>query len=182
MLVIAVGMFFLPPDARTSVGRSLQEGLGLAMGLIVMCMGVWLLLQRLAGRADHIHVGGGHHHGHPQSGVGNPELEGSAGAVRWGGLILLGITGGLVPCWDAIVLLLAAVGRSQFLFALPMVLAFSAGLAAVLVLIGIIVVQVPRFAQSRLGYGKIVRALPIVSAVVVTLMGVWLCYEGVNGR
>jgi ABC-type nickel/cobalt efflux system permease component RcnA len=63
-----------------------------------------------------------------------------------------------------------------------MVLAFSAGLAAVLVLIGIIVVQVPRFAQSRLGYGKIVRALPILSAVVVTLMGLWLCYEGVHGR
>ena len=51
-----------------------------------------------------------------------------------------------------------------------------------LVLIGILVVQVPNFARSRLGYGKIVRALPIVSAVVVTLMGVWLCYEGVHGR
>jgi nickel/cobalt transporter (NicO) family protein len=176
-------LFFLPQDARASFGQALQNGLGLAMGLLVVCLGVWLLLQRLSGRADHFHVGGGHHHHGPaELEVAGPKVEAQPGALRWGGLILLGITGGLVPCWDAIYLLLYTVGRSQFAIALPAVLAFSAGLAGVLVLIGILVVQVPRFAQSRLGYGKIVRALPIFSAVVVTLMGLWLCYEGVHGR
>jgi ABC-type nickel/cobalt efflux system permease component RcnA len=188
VMLIAGILFFLPDDARASFGRAIHDGLGLAMGLLVVCMGVWLLLQRLSGRADHFHVGGGHHHHHHEpSGSAVPEVsdqnaEAQPGALRWGGLILLGITGGLVPCWDAIYLLLYTVGRSQFAIALPAVLAFSAGLAGVLVLIGILVVQVPRFAQSRLGYGKIVRALPIVSAVVVTLMGLWLCYEGVHGR
>jgi nickel/cobalt transporter (NicO) family protein len=102
--------------------------------------------------------------------------------VRWLGLIVLGSTGGLVPCWDAIYLLLYTVGRSQFALALPAVLAFSAGLASVLVLVGVLVVQVPNFARSRWGNGRIVRALPIASALIVTLMGVWLCYEGVHGR
>ena len=64
---------------------------------------------------------------------------------------------------------------------LPLLLAFSAGLAGVLVLIGVLVVQVPHFARSRWGGGKVVRALPIFSAVVVTLMGLWLCYEGAHG-
>jgi ABC-type nickel/cobalt efflux system permease component RcnA len=180
VLLLAILLFCLPVAARASFGSVIQQGLGLAMGLIVVCMGFWLLLQRLAGRADHVHIGGGHHHhGNQGSEAGSRE---SMPTVRWWGLIMLGITGGLVPCWDAIYLLLYTVGRSQFLIALPTVLAFSAGLAGVLVLIGVLVVQVPRFARSRWGNGKVVRALPILSAVVVTLMGLWLCFEGVRGQ
>jgi ABC-type nickel/cobalt efflux system permease component RcnA len=181
VILIAVILFNLPDQSRTSFGRFIQDGLGLLMGLIVVCMGFWLLLQRLAGRADHVHIGGAHHHHHH----GHPAPERSSESpsnVQWWGLVVLGVTGGLVPCWDAIYLLLYAVGRGQVLLALPAVLAFSTGLAAVLVLVGVLVVQVPNFARSRWGNGKIVRALPIVSAVVVTLMGVWMCYEGVQGR
>ena len=37
----------------------------LVMGLLVSCLGVWLLLRRLAGQADHFHLPGhGHHHHH----------------------------------------------------------------------------------------------------------------------
>jgi ABC-type nickel/cobalt efflux system permease component RcnA len=182
VLAMAGVLFCLPPDARTSFGATIQNGLGLAMGLLVMCLGFWLLLQRLSGRADHFHVGGGqhhHHHYHHHHHAAEPAADGES-AVRWWGLIVLGMTGGLVPCWDAIVLLMAAVGRSELLLAFPMVLAFSAGLAGVLVLIGVLVVQVPKFARSRWGNGRVVRALPIVSAAIVTLMGLWLCYEGVR--
>src|SRR5262249_1002809 len=55
VLLIAALLFFLPVEARDSFGRAIQDGLGLAMGLIVVCMGFWLLLQRLSGRADHVH-------------------------------------------------------------------------------------------------------------------------------
>jgi ABC-type nickel/cobalt efflux system permease component RcnA len=181
VLLIAATLFFLPGEARESFGRVIQNGLGLTMGLLVVCMGSWLLLQRLAGRADHVHVGGGHHH-HHHHGEPEPVVNENRGGVRWWGLIVLGITGGLVPCWDAIYLLLYAVGRNMLGLALPAVLAFSAGLAGVLVLIGVLVVQVPNFARSRWGNGRFVRALPIASALVVTLMGVWLCYEGVYGH
>src|SRR5439155_16063621 len=40
-------------------------------GLLVTGMGLWLLLRRLAGQADHFHLGGqghGHHHEHLQRG------------------------------------------------------------------------------------------------------------------
>jgi ABC-type nickel/cobalt efflux system permease component RcnA len=181
VIAIAVVLAFLSGPAREIFLRALQHGLGLVMGLLVTCMGFWLLLQRLSGRADHVHIGGGHHHhhhGNPDAGVRNHETAG----VRWWGLIVLGVAGGLVPCWDAIYLLLFTVGRSQFMIALPAVLAFSAGLAGVLVLVGVLVVQVPQFARSRWGNGTIVSALPIASAVVVTAMGVWLCYEGVHGQ
>jgi ABC-type nickel/cobalt efflux system permease component RcnA len=156
----------------------IQNGLGLVLGLTIACMGFWLLLQRLTGRADHIHLNGGHHHHHD----GQHHHHVPPSSVSWWGLVVLGVTGGLVPCWDAIVLLFYTIGSSRFWLVLPAILAFSAGLAIVLVAIGIVVVQVPRFVESRWGNGRIIRALPIVSAIVVTLMGLWLCYEGVHGR
>jgi ABC-type nickel/cobalt efflux system permease component RcnA len=102
------------------------------------------------------------------------------GRVGWWSLLVLGVTGGIIPCWDAIALLAVTVGSSQFWLALPLVLSFSVGLAGVLVAIGILVVKARRFAGSRWGEGRIVRALPIVSAILVTALGIWLCYESVH--
>lgn len=98
----------------------------------------------------------------------------------WWALTVLGISGGLIPCWDAIALLVLAVGMNLFWLALPVLLAFSAGLAAVLVLIGIAVVKFRGLLGS--GEGRVICALPILSAIVVTLMGFWICYEAVNGK
>jgi nickel/cobalt exporter len=129
------------------------------------------LLQRIAGKADHIHLDGGHHH-HTHAPAEN--------SVNWRGLTILGITGGMIPCWDAIAVLFSSLGRGEFWFVLAAVLTFSAGLAVVLVLLGILVVQAPRYVESRFGSGRLLKALPIISAVFVTLMGLWLCYQGVH--
>jgi nickel/cobalt transporter (NicO) family protein len=169
VILLAVIMALLPNDAQRSFQKWIQNGLGLVLGLTVACMGFWLLLQRLAGRADHVHVGGGHH---------GP----SARELSWWGLVMLGVTGGIVPCWDAIILLFYTVGTNRFWLVLPAVLAFSAGLAVVLVLIGILVVQVPRFVEARGGDGKLLRSLPLVSALAVLAVGLWLCFEWSQGR
>lgn len=101
--------------------------------------------------------------------------------MTWWGLVLLGISGGIVPCWDAITMLVLAVGMNLFWLALPLLLAFSAGLAGVLVLLGILVVKVRGLAGSRWGEGRLVRSLPILSALFIAAMGMWLCWEGVQG-
>jgi nickel/cobalt exporter len=176
VIILAIVMTLLPNDAQRTFQTWIQNGLGLVLGLMVACMGFWLLLQRLAGRADHVHVGSGHHHHH------GPASQAPARALSWWGLVMLGVTGGIVPCWDAIVLLFYTVGTSRFWLVLPAVLAFSAGLAVVLVLIGILVVQVPRFVEARGGDGRVMRALPTVSAIAVILVGLWLCYEWSQGR
>ena len=185
VLLIAFGLLFLPEGMSEGTRKTVQTGLGLAMGLAIVCLGFYLLLLRLSGRADHIHLGGGHHHHHHghhrhhehhhADGTGHGEK------VSTWGLIVLGITGGLIPCWDAIAMLVLAVGMNLFWLAFPMLLAFSAGLAGVLVLIGILVVKFRNFAGSHWGEGRLVRALPIVSAILVTVMGFWLCYEAVHG-
>lgn len=176
VLILALIVAFLPAEQQRAFMAWLVNGLGLVMGLMVVGIGFWLLLQRLAGRADHVHLGSGHHH----HGPGEPAQP--ARALSWWGLTLLGITGGMIPCVDAIILFVWTVGTSRFWLVLPAILAFSAGLAVVLVVIGVLVVQAPRFAESRFGRGRWLRALPIASAIVVTLMGIWLCFEAVRGQ
>jgi ABC-type nickel/cobalt efflux system permease component RcnA len=103
--------------------------------------------------------------------------------VRKWELIALGVSGGIVPCWDAILLLGVAVSAQRLWLAQPLQLAFSAGLDSVLIAIGIGVVYARRWAGSRwgpaLGAGG-VRALPILSAIVITVLGLWLCYDSVQ--
>jgi len=161
-------------------------------GLLIAGMGFWLLLRRLSGGADHVHLGGHnhHHHGRPhdhshanhyhdEQGHVHP-LPIASGAVGWWGLIILGISGGIIPCWDAILMLGFAISAQRLWLGVPLLLAFSAGLASVLILIGIGVVYLKGFATSRWGSGWLVRSLPLVSAVLVTGMGLWLCYDSLH--
>ncbi len=196
VLVAAIVLVILYPTGVPAGARAnVQTTLQLVMGLLVVCLGVWLLLRRLSGRADHIHLGGshhhhhhdGHHHHHHHHGADHDhDAEGRViprkQPVGWWGLIVLGISGGLVPCVDAIAILLTTIGTNQIWLALPVVLAFSAGLAFVLVAIGILVVHAKGFAGSRWGEGRFVRALPTLSAIVVTLLGLWLCYDSIHSR
>jgi ABC-type nickel/cobalt efflux system permease component RcnA len=96
-------------------------------------------------------------------------------------VIVLGISGGLIPCWDAIALLLFSAASGQMALALPLLLAFSAGLAAVLVALGLVVVWARRRGVERFGESRWVKALPLVSAALLIGMGLWLCREAVHG-
>src|SRR5262249_10225857 len=168
-----------------------ETGLELAMGLLVACVGIWLLLQRLSGRADHFHFGGGHHHRHhshdhaPHT-PADHDADGGViprdERVRWRGRLGLGVSGGISPCWDGIALLALTVSANRIWLALPLAIAFSLGLASVLVLLGILVVRARGFAASHWGEGRFIRSLPILSAVAVTVLGFWLCYAAVHSR
>jgi nickel/cobalt exporter len=181
-VAIVVNLFFgghAPP--------SMQNWLGVGGGLLVAGMGVWLLLARLTGRADHVHLSGGHHHhhghghGHGQADHYHDEQGHAhplpAGPVGWLRLTLLGVAGGIIPCHDAVILYVWMVGAGLLAFALPVLLAFSAGLASVLVAIGVLVVKAKRVAGSRWAESRAFKALPIVSAALVTAVGLWLCFH-----
>jgi ABC-type nickel/cobalt efflux system permease component RcnA len=160
----------LPEVAPANVSAAL----GFVGGLLVAGLGLWLLLVRLSGRPDHIHIGGGHHHhGHAHA----APLR----AAGWGGLVVLGISGGIVPCGEALVIPGWAAANQRAWLGPPLVLAFSAGLAGVLVALGLSVVYARNFAGARWGgwdrLRPLVRALPLVSAAVITTLGLWLCYD-----
>lgn len=170
----------LPLLARRVDHKQMQEILGFVGGALIAGMGVWLLLRRLSGKADHVHVGGGHHHHHDDS-HHHHHLPADR-PVRFWDLIVLGISGGIVPCWDAIALLGLAIATHRLWLGLPLLLAFSAGLAGVLVLIGILVVKLKGFGASRWGRGRLTRALPLISAVVITAIGIGLCFDSLSGH
>jgi ABC-type nickel/cobalt efflux system permease component RcnA len=181
VFVLAALLLFFFPHA---VPRDIQMTLGLIGGLLIAGLGLWLLLRRLSGGADHFHLPGhGHHHHHHEGshsedhhGHGHP-MPDPARSVGWWGLVVLGVSGGIVPCWDAILMLGFAISAQRLWLGIPLLLAFSAGLAGVLIVIGIGVVYAKNFASSRWSEARLVRALPLASALLVTCMGFWLCYE-----
>jgi ABC-type nickel/cobalt efflux system permease component RcnA len=158
-----------------------QVLLGLVGGLLVAGLGLWLLLQRVSGQADHIHLFGGHSHGHGEEHAHTHGAESLAVAPGWWGVLLLGIAGGIVPCWDALLLLMLAASSQRLWLALPLLLAFSTGLASVLVVLGVGVVHVRKFASARWGklerFQGLVRTLPLVSAAIITALGLWMCFS-----
>ncbi|HEY9631689.1 MAG TPA: sulfite exporter TauE/SafE family protein [Coleofasciculaceae cyanobacterium] len=113
----------------------------------------------------------GHTHGHHHAHL--PETDGSP--MTWRSLLALGISGGLVPCPAALVLLLSSIALGNVALGLLMVLTFSLGLAGVLTGLGLALVyakqlfqKLPTFSRSA---SRSIRALPILSALGITLIG-----------
>jgi ABC-type nickel/cobalt efflux system permease component RcnA len=187
-VIILAALIRYYPDAMTGA----QLALRFVGAFVVVGLGFWMLHRRLSGQADHVHFGmghhhhhhehGGHHHGgadhyHDEHGHAHPINDQD---IRWWNLIVLGLAGGIVPCPSAIILLFTAINTGAMTRALPLVLAFSAGLAAVLVAIGMLVVTSKRFAGSHFGTSRLFHLLPLLSAILVTGIGLWLCYDAVH--
>jgi ABC-type nickel/cobalt efflux system permease component RcnA len=165
-------------------GRELQDklsmGFALASGVLVAVLGGCLFVGRLRAqmrreRSRLAHVSAGD--GVAARGMGCQ----SAGGPRLPGLVTLGISGGLVPCPDAIVLLLIATAKGQIDSAVYLLLSFSAGLAGSLVLVGILAVKLRGFLAGRIGSGRFVQLLPLASAAAILLVGLYLCFTTVDG-
>ena len=84
----------------------------------------------------------------------------------------MGVSGGLTPCPEAIGILLVAIGLNRVAFGMGLIVAFSLGLAAVLCLLGLLIVRSSGLVD-RLGTvgRRTQRLLPLGSAVIVTGLG-----------
>jgi ABC-type nickel/cobalt efflux system permease component RcnA len=89
--------------------------------------------------------------------------------------LALGISGGMVPCPSAMVLLLAAIALNKTAYGMLLVLIFSVGLAITLTAVGLIFL----YARSRIRpFGAAKRwteLLPVMSASFITVVGLALC-------
>jgi nickel/cobalt exporter len=109
---------------------------------------------------DHAHD---HDHGHSHA---LPE------ELTLRSLVALGVSGGIVPCPGALVVLLAAIGLHQVAFGLAMLVAFSMGLATVLSAIGLVFVLARSRFERLSTDGRLLRALPVLSSCAVLVLGV----------
>lgn len=174
LVTLALSQFIVPDD--------LYPWLNLAAGLLVVGIGAWVLLERVRVRFrrthgdHHHHEGHGHDHGHDQGhrhdhgGHGHSHLPEPNSGIR--GLIAVGVSGGLLPCPSALVVLLAAISLHRVGFGLALIVAFSFGLALSITVIGLIAVLAKR-AFSRVSFeGRLVSFLPALSALVIFVAGV----------
>ena len=93
-------------------------------------------------------------------------------------LLALGVTGGIVPCPAALVVLLSALSFNRVGFGLLLIVAFSLGLAAVLIAIGILMVYAHRLMARFQGNGVLLtRWLPLTSAAVMTGFGLAIAIQ-----
>lgn len=131
------------------------------------------------GRAHgHDHAGPVHSHGGREHSHLPPGADGAP--VTWRNLLALGVAGGLLPCPSALVVLLAAIAAGRVAYGLALVVAFSVGLAATLTAVGLAFVYAARFVKRPAGESRLLKALPIASALVIAGLGAAICYEAVG--
>ena len=97
--------------------------------------------------------------------------------ISWRGLLALGISGGLLPCPSALVVLLSAIALHRVALGMLLIVAFSIGLAAVLTGIGMLLVYARRLFERFPTDGRLLRALPVASAAIVTLAGLGITLQ-----
>jgi ABC-type nickel/cobalt efflux system permease component RcnA len=117
-----------------------------------------------------IHRHGGHVHSHrPPGADGEP--------ITWRSLVALGISGGLLPCPSALVVMLGAIALGRIGFGLLLILVFSLGLASVLTLVGILMVHAGKLVKYVPEGGRILRLAPMGSALFITMAGVGITVQ-----
>lgn len=121
-------------------------------------------------KAAHTHHDHSHDsHTHPTTHThSDSDLE-----LTWKNLLPLGISGGLVPCVDALAILIVAISLGKIALGLTLLVVFSLGLASALIIGGVIVVVAKNKAMKKFEkVEKFEKYSSIVSAVVVTLLGI----------
>jgi ABC-type nickel/cobalt efflux system permease component RcnA len=146
-------------------------------GALVLYIGLAMfkkrLLAALGGEPEHQH----HHDGHTHSHGGHTHTHLPPADLSWRNLLALGISGGLLPCPSALVLMLAAISLNRVGYGLVLTLVFSFGLAATLTGSGLAFLYIGKiFDRPGLAQNRIVKTLPVFSAFVIACLGAAICY------
>ena len=165
------------------VPERLYPWIALVSGVMITVLGGALLLRRHRDKHG-IHFHQHHGHTHPHHGPHDHESHCHDDAydrhepnqnVSLKQLLALGISGGIIPCPAALVVLLSAVSMQRIGLGLLLIGAFSTGLAVVLVAVGMLMVYARRFMSRFRGEGCIItRWLPLASSAFILLIGVGL--------
>ncbi len=137
---------------------SIHVGLARGAGFVIAAVGLWRLGRHLGGHGEH-------------------DQEHAAGDITRRSalsLIVLGLAGGLVPCWDAVGLLVLAASLGRLAAGVGLVLAFSAGMAAVLVAVGGLAWRLRAAALGRLSNPAWPRRLGIAAGALLATAGLVL--------
>lgn len=169
-------------------GEVVLSWLGIASGLLVAAVGVAMLAGVLRRRTSVHHHDHGHSHdhdhghGHPGDHPGRPHPHPSRHVGRLS-LVGMGIAGGLVPSPSALIVLLGAVGLGRTAFGVLLVLAYGAGMAAMLTAAGLVLVRIRDRWTSRppRTLARLAALAPTGTAALVLCVGLGLAGRAALG-
>jgi nickel/cobalt exporter len=188
VFLLGLGMMFL---SRYIMPEKISKVLGIVSGLSIVWIGGMLLWRRARKlrRKNHVHshaqehvhahththTHGGHTHSHgahTHTHDGHTYSHVPKGDISLGSLIALGASGGLVPCPSALILLLSAISIGRPGLGIILLIAFSLGLAIVLMATGMIVLYAKNLLpQPKRTDNLLFRYMPVVSAASILLIG-----------
>jgi ABC-type nickel/cobalt efflux system permease component RcnA len=188
--VFALGAITLYAS-RYILPEQLYPWLGAFSGITIAGLGCYMLLRRLTGTAtDHSHAPGapsGHwtfwKRSTDDETENNPEQSKSdrAQSVSLTQLFTLGITGGIIPCPAALIVLLSAFALHRIGLGFFLIVAFSVGLAAVLIGFGMLMVFARRFMTRLQIDGPLTRRwLPAASSTFIAVLGLALTFQALS--
>jgi len=132
----------------------------------------------------HVHRHGDHEHPHGHSHEHSHEHGDHSHRppehITWRSLLALGVSGGLIPCPSALVVLLGAIALNKIGFGLILVLAFSLGLAGALTAIGMLFIYAGRLFERFPSQGWIIRFVPVLSALFVSALGAAIIWKALG--
>jgi len=135
---------------------ALHRGLMQVAGFAIAAGGFWRIGRYLGGWGEH-------------PGEGQPPLA----AVSSASLVSLGLAGGLVPCWDAVGLVVLSAALGRLTAGVVLVIAFGAGMAAVLVGVGLLAARLKSAVLSS-GARSWEAQLGLLSGLILAGLGLML--------
>ena len=185
--VVGLGLLVLGLE-QTFRPESLYPWLGLLSGLTALALGAYLLISRLSAwsSARRAEAGAPHEHdhdgAHEHSHAGVPHSHSIPAGVSLTsrkGLFALALAGGIVPAPSALLVLLSAVSAHRTLYGLALILAFSLGLAAALILMGLGAITA-REAVARKLSSTMGRLVPVLSAAAIVGVGLFFTLRSIG--
>jgi ABC-type nickel/cobalt efflux system permease component RcnA len=150
VLVIAAGLWF----SGASQVAGLHQALTRLAGFAIAAGGFWRIGRALGGLDIH------------------PKPHGIAAAsLSFGGLLALGLAGGLVPCWDAVGLVVLSAALGKLGAGVLLVAAFGLGMAAVLVTVGLVAGRLQAALLSARRSARLENRLSLTSGSLLAILG-----------
>jgi ABC-type nickel/cobalt efflux system permease component RcnA len=140
---------------RSTRYAEIHTGLAGFAGFLIAAVGLWRLGRHLGGHGEH---------------------EGRHGevAIDGRGLIGIGLAGGMIPCWDAVVLVVLAELAGQLTLGLFLLTGFSLGMGAVLVAVALLAGRIREMVPGHVRAAAWERGLGIASGLVLSAIGLYL--------
>jgi nickel/cobalt transporter (NicO) family protein len=149
VLLIAAVLWY---TGATRVGPA-HQALTKVAGFVIGAAGLWRVGRSLGGYLEH------------------EDQESPSPMINGRSLIGLGFAGGVVPCWDAVALLLLSAAVDKLAAGIALLTAFSAGMATVLVVVGALAMKLKRATLGMEPQGRYRRALGLACGGLLTVIG-----------